>query len=201
MPREPPVAWAGPIFTADTGLSPPLLLPGTGSVPTVHPADHLQTTQVQCTVWLTEPVLVKWLDLKLLNALLLFYSGEPLKTSHRLEDGQIGGQPEVIYHVFHTLLFGGLTLLFDGCVNISVSFSGVFYNSSLRGWLHKRWKLKITLTKNRLLTVFFLNARICAVSQKIYLLSFLQDKISVDSLHLHVHSFWCVFSRSLDDCV
>lgn len=41
-------------------------------------------------------------------------SGQPLKTSHRLEDGQIGGQPEVIYHVFHTLLFGGLTLLFDG---------------------------------------------------------------------------------------
>lgn len=73
------------------------------------------------------------------NAFLLFYSGEPLKTSHRLEDGQIGGQPEVIYHVFHTLLFGGLTLLFDGCVNISASSSGVFHDSRLTCWLHKKY--------------------------------------------------------------
>ncbi|XP_034456731.1 probable C-mannosyltransferase DPY19L4 isoform X1 [Hippoglossus hippoglossus] len=41
-------------------------------------------------------------------------SGQPMKTNLRLEDGRIGEQPEVIYHVFHTLLFGGLTLLFDG---------------------------------------------------------------------------------------
>uniref|UniRef100_A0A3Q3WY74 Uncharacterized protein n=1 Tax=Mola mola TaxID=94237 RepID=A0A3Q3WY74_MOLML len=41
-------------------------------------------------------------------------SGEPMKTSLRLEDGRIGEQPEVTYHVFHTLFFGGLTLLFDG---------------------------------------------------------------------------------------
>ncbi|XP_031151536.1 probable C-mannosyltransferase DPY19L4 isoform X1 [Sander lucioperca] len=41
-------------------------------------------------------------------------SGQPMKTNIRLEDGRIGEQPEVIYHVFHTLLFGGLTLLFDG---------------------------------------------------------------------------------------
>lgn len=72
---------------------------------------------------MTEPVLFCQFHFKLLNAFLFIYSGEPLKTSHRLEDGQIGGQPEVIYHVFHTLLFGGLTLLFDGCVNISASFS------------------------------------------------------------------------------
>uniref|UniRef100_A0AAQ5Y837 Dpy-19 like 4 n=1 Tax=Amphiprion ocellaris TaxID=80972 RepID=A0AAQ5Y837_AMPOC len=40
--------------------------------------------------------------------------GQPMKTDHRLEDGQIGEQPEVIYHVFHTLFFGGLALLFEG---------------------------------------------------------------------------------------
>lgn len=37
-----------------------------------------------------------------------------MKTKLRLEDGRIGEKPEVIYHVFHTLLFGGLALLFDG---------------------------------------------------------------------------------------
>ncbi|XP_047460250.1 probable C-mannosyltransferase DPY19L4 [Mugil cephalus] len=41
-------------------------------------------------------------------------SGQPTSTSHRLEDGRVGERPEVIYHVFHTLLFGGLALLFDG---------------------------------------------------------------------------------------
>ncbi|KAG7501048.1 putative C-mannosyltransferase DPY19L4 [Solea senegalensis] len=41
-------------------------------------------------------------------------SGQPMKTTHRLDDGRIGEQPEVVYHVFHTLIFGGLTLLFDG---------------------------------------------------------------------------------------
>ena len=41
-------------------------------------------------------------------------SGEPMKTKHALEDGRIGEQPEVIYHVFHTLLFGGLAMLFEG---------------------------------------------------------------------------------------
>uniref|UniRef100_A0A671YXW4 Dpy-19 like 4 n=1 Tax=Sparus aurata TaxID=8175 RepID=A0A671YXW4_SPAAU len=41
-------------------------------------------------------------------------SGQPMTTNLRLEDGRIGEQPEVIYHVFHTLLFGGLALLFDG---------------------------------------------------------------------------------------
>uniref|UniRef100_A0A667XQH8 Dpy-19 like 4 n=1 Tax=Myripristis murdjan TaxID=586833 RepID=A0A667XQH8_9TELE len=41
-------------------------------------------------------------------------SGEPMKTNLRLEDGRIGEQPEVIYHVFHTLLFGGLAMVFEG---------------------------------------------------------------------------------------
>uniref|UniRef100_A0A3Q3RUX4 Dpy-19 like 4 n=1 Tax=Mastacembelus armatus TaxID=205130 RepID=A0A3Q3RUX4_9TELE len=41
-------------------------------------------------------------------------SGKPMKTNIRLEDGRIGEQPEVIYHVFHTVFFGGLALLFDG---------------------------------------------------------------------------------------
>lgn len=40
--------------------------------------------------------------------------GEPMKDQLRLEDGRIGEHPEVTYHVFHTLLFGGLALLFDG---------------------------------------------------------------------------------------
>ncbi|XP_024154160.1 probable C-mannosyltransferase DPY19L4 isoform X1 [Oryzias melastigma] len=41
-------------------------------------------------------------------------SGEPMKTSHSLKDGRIGEQPPVIYHVFHSLFFGSLALLFDG---------------------------------------------------------------------------------------
>ncbi|XP_047239438.1 probable C-mannosyltransferase DPY19L4 isoform X2 [Girardinichthys multiradiatus] len=41
-------------------------------------------------------------------------SGQPMNTSVRLEGGRIGEQPVVIYHVFHTLFFGFLTLLFDG---------------------------------------------------------------------------------------
>lgn len=40
--------------------------------------------------------------------------GQPKKDQLKLEDGQIGEHPEVAYHVFHTLLFGGLALLFDG---------------------------------------------------------------------------------------
>ncbi|CAB1321222.1 unnamed protein product [Coregonus sp. 'balchen'] len=41
-------------------------------------------------------------------------SGEPMKTNLRLEDGRIGEQPEVIYHVFHTMLFGALAMVFEG---------------------------------------------------------------------------------------
>lgn len=43
-------------------------------------------------------------------------SGEPMKTNLRLEDGRIGEQPEVIYHVFHTMLFGALAMVFEGYV-------------------------------------------------------------------------------------
>ncbi|XP_034033725.1 probable C-mannosyltransferase DPY19L4 [Thalassophryne amazonica] len=41
-------------------------------------------------------------------------SGQPLKTNQTLEDGRSGERPEVIYHVCHTLLFGGLAMFFDG---------------------------------------------------------------------------------------
>ncbi|XP_041931808.1 probable C-mannosyltransferase DPY19L4 isoform X2 [Alosa sapidissima] len=41
-------------------------------------------------------------------------SGEPMNLNLRLEDGRIGEQPEVTYHVFHTLLFGALAMVFDG---------------------------------------------------------------------------------------
>lgn len=55
------------------------------------------------------------------------FSGQPMKTNLKLQDGQIAEQPEVAYHVFHTLFFGSLTLLFDGCVCVlsqcSVNFS------------------------------------------------------------------------------
>lgn len=40
--------------------------------------------------------------------------GQPMKDQLKLEDGRVGEHPEVAYHVFHTLLFGGLALLFDG---------------------------------------------------------------------------------------
>ncbi|XP_067111690.1 probable C-mannosyltransferase DPY19L4 [Osmerus mordax] len=57
------------------------------------------------------------LSICLLSTLQTIYrrlSGEPMKTKHALEDGRIGEQPEVIYHVFHTLLFGALAMLFEG---------------------------------------------------------------------------------------
>lgn len=41
-------------------------------------------------------------------------SGQKMKDKLKLEDGRIGEHPEVTYHVFHTLLFGALALLFDG---------------------------------------------------------------------------------------
>uniref|UniRef100_A0A1A8SH41 Dpy-19-like 4 n=1 Tax=Nothobranchius rachovii TaxID=451742 RepID=A0A1A8SH41_9TELE len=43
-----------------------------------------------------------------------FNSGQPINSRLRLEDGRIGEQPAVIYHVFHSLAFGFLTLVFDG---------------------------------------------------------------------------------------
>lgn len=41
-------------------------------------------------------------------------SGQPISTDLRLEDGRVGERPAVVYHVLHVLLFGVLTLLFDG---------------------------------------------------------------------------------------
>ncbi|KAJ8000274.1 hypothetical protein DPEC_G00203140 [Dallia pectoralis] len=41
-------------------------------------------------------------------------SGEPMKTNLLLEDGRIGERPEVVYHVFHTMLFGALAMVFEG---------------------------------------------------------------------------------------
>ncbi|KAG7324499.1 hypothetical protein KOW79_012515 [Hemibagrus wyckioides] len=41
-------------------------------------------------------------------------SGERATSSVQMEDGRIGERPEVIYHVFHTLLFGALAMLFQG---------------------------------------------------------------------------------------
>ncbi|KPP76910.1 hypothetical protein Z043_103709, partial [Scleropages formosus] len=52
--------------------------------------------------------------LSTLQAIRRRLSGEPIKAKLRLEDGMIGEQPEVIYHVFHTLLFGALAMLFVG---------------------------------------------------------------------------------------
>lgn len=41
-------------------------------------------------------------------------SGERTTGSVLMEDGRIGERPEVIYHVFHTLLFGALAMMFQG---------------------------------------------------------------------------------------
>lgn len=52
-----------------------------------------------------------------------------MKSKHTLEDGRIGEHPEVIYHVFHTLLFGALALLFDGYVyyhELAFNFCNIF---------------------------------------------------------------------------
>lgn len=43
-------------------------------------------------------------------------SGQPGGAGLRLEEGRVGERPAVVYHVLHTLLFGFLTLLFDGSV-------------------------------------------------------------------------------------
>ncbi|KAJ3609761.1 hypothetical protein NHX12_024272 [Muraenolepis orangiensis] len=53
----------------------------------------------------------------LLSTLQTVYSrlrGQPIKTNLRLEDGRIGEQPEVAYHVLHTMLFGGLAMVSEG---------------------------------------------------------------------------------------
>ncbi|KAM4725634.1 putative C-mannosyltransferase DPY19L4 [Anableps anableps] len=63
------------------------------------------------------PFYVLVLTVCLLSALQTVFrrlSGQPISTSLTLEDGRIGEQPAVVYHLLHTLLFGFLTLLFDG---------------------------------------------------------------------------------------
>ncbi|XP_061597276.1 probable C-mannosyltransferase DPY19L4 [Cololabis saira] len=83
--------------------------------------DPLQTPGQDLFLRLTQasvlPFYLLVLAVCLLSSLQAIYrrlSGERMKTTHRLEDGRIGEQPAVIYHVFHTLIFGGLALLFDG---------------------------------------------------------------------------------------
>ncbi|XP_049606479.1 probable C-mannosyltransferase DPY19L4 isoform X1 [Syngnathus scovelli] len=50
-----------------------------------------------------------------LQAVYARFSGQPTRNVERQpQDGYVGERPEVAYHVFHTLTFGGLTLLFDG---------------------------------------------------------------------------------------
>ncbi|XP_061521649.1 probable C-mannosyltransferase DPY19L4 [Phycodurus eques] len=50
-----------------------------------------------------------------LQAVCTRLSVQPTQSGERRpEDGHVGERPEVVYHVFHTLIFGGLTLLFDG---------------------------------------------------------------------------------------
>lgn len=74
--------------------------------------------KVQTTSIIKHTEMPKWrlfeAVVNIYRGFLLSYSGQPMTTNLRLEDGRIGEQPEVIYHVFHTLLFGGLALLFDG---------------------------------------------------------------------------------------
>uniref|UniRef100_A0A3B5MNC4 Dpy-19 like 4 n=1 Tax=Xiphophorus couchianus TaxID=32473 RepID=A0A3B5MNC4_9TELE len=58
------------------------------------------------------PFYVLVLTVCLLSALQAVF--RRLSSSLRLEDGRIGEQPAVAYHLLHTLLLGILTLLFDG---------------------------------------------------------------------------------------
>lgn len=47
-------------------------------------------------------------------------------TNPRLEDGRIGEQPEVIYHVFHTILFGSLAMVFEGLKHLWIPYVCMF---------------------------------------------------------------------------
>ncbi|CAG5956345.1 unnamed protein product [Menidia menidia] len=83
--------------------------------------DGLQTPGQDLFLRLTQasvlPFYLLVLAVCLLSTLQAVYrrlSGQPISSTHRLEDGRIGEQPAVAYHVFHSLLFGGLALLFDG---------------------------------------------------------------------------------------
>ena len=57
----------------------------------------------------------------MLSLYFLLYRGQPMKTNLRLEDGRIGEQPEVAYHVIHTVLFGGLAMVSEGYVSLYYS--------------------------------------------------------------------------------
>lgn len=59
-------------------------------------------------------------------------SGQTMKLDLKLEDGRIGEHPEVIYHVFHTMLFGGLTLLFDGYLDKHIFY--IIWISNIKYW-------------------------------------------------------------------
>uniref|UniRef100_A0A1A8RA86 Dpy-19-like 4 n=1 Tax=Nothobranchius rachovii TaxID=451742 RepID=A0A1A8RA86_9TELE len=83
--------------------------------------DELQTPGQDLFLRLTQtsvlPFYVLVLSICLLSTLQTVYrrlSGQPINSRLRLEDGRIGEQPAVIYHVFHSLAFGFLTLVFDG---------------------------------------------------------------------------------------
>ncbi|XP_034524211.1 probable C-mannosyltransferase DPY19L4 isoform X5 [Ailuropoda melanoleuca] len=41
-------------------------------------------------------------------------NGKSLKEAITLEDGRIGGRPEIIYHVIHTILLGSLAMVIEG---------------------------------------------------------------------------------------
>ncbi|XP_019309038.1 probable C-mannosyltransferase DPY19L4 isoform X1 [Panthera pardus] len=41
-------------------------------------------------------------------------NGKSLKETITLEDGRIGGRPEIIYHVIHTILLGSLAMVIEG---------------------------------------------------------------------------------------
>ncbi|KAM8883214.1 putative C-mannosyltransferase DPY19L4 [Synchiropus picturatus] len=83
-------------------------------------AESLQAPSQDLFLRLTQTSLLPFyflvLTVCLLSTLETIYrrlSGQPANTTVSFEDGRIGEHPEIIYHVFHTLLLGGLTLLFD----------------------------------------------------------------------------------------
>ncbi|XP_054592414.1 probable C-mannosyltransferase DPY19L4 isoform X4 [Nothobranchius furzeri] len=83
--------------------------------------DELQTPGQDLFLRLTQtsllPFYILVLSICLLSTLQTVYrrlSGQPISSRLRLEDGRIGERPAVVYHVFHSLAFGFLTLVFDG---------------------------------------------------------------------------------------
>uniref|UniRef100_A0A8C4T2X7 Dpy-19 like 4 n=1 Tax=Erpetoichthys calabaricus TaxID=27687 RepID=A0A8C4T2X7_ERPCA len=53
-------------------------------------------------------------------------SDKPLKTNFKLEDGWIGRRSDVAYHVFHTILFGSLAMLFEGLKYLWIPYVCMF---------------------------------------------------------------------------